>query len=226
MRESSRQGFGCHSVIRGVLAVFLTVGCALLISFLARSYLVRSFFIPSPSMASTLEIDDRILVNRLVPSLVPIERGDIVVFRDTAGWVEHSGGELSSPQPDQPGLVAGALQGVGLLPEEGLDFLVKRVVGKGGDRVVCCDAQRRVLVNGVPLTEDYLLRSGVPRSTPDIAYDVTVPEGSLWVLGDNRGNSADSRSHQSLPSGGFVAERDVVGRAFMRTWPLERFGWL
>lgn len=162
---------------------------ALLASFLVKAFLVRSFWIPSGSMEQTLMIDDRVLVNELVPRVAPVRRGDVVVFRDPGGWLG-------------PGMG---------------DDLVKRVIGMPGDTVTCCDAQGRLSVNGHPVDESYVVRSpGSDRVAKD-DFSVTVPAGQLWVMGDNRGNSADSRVHGTVP------ESDVVGRAFVITWPIGRW---
>jgi signal peptidase I len=100
---------------------------------------------------------------------------------------------------------------------------VKRVIGLPGDTVECCDSQGRLIVNGVPIDEPYI----APGSNPsDIEFKVVVPEGSYWVMGDNRGNSTDSRFHQDLPSKGFVAQDFVVGKAFVISWPVSNFEWL
>lgn len=163
---------------------------ALLASFLVKTYLVRSFYIPSASMERTLLIGDRVLVNELVPGAVPLHRGDVVVFRDPGGWL-------------------GAGQG---------EDLIKRVIGLPGDRVSCCDAQGRLSVNGHPVDEPYVqLRAGSDR-VAELDFSVTVPAGQLWVMGDNRYESADSRMHGTVP------ESDVVGRAFVITWPTSRWG--
>jgi len=201
------------------LVVILVI--AFLISFLLKTFLVRSFWIPSPSMVATLEVNDRILVNQLVPKLVAVKHGDVVVFRDPGGWLTLAPSvNTAPPTPFQK-----FLQVVGLTADTSSDYVVKRVIGLGGDEVACCDANGRVTVNGVPLDEPYInVQPGQAASgTP---FDVTVPEGYLWMMGDNRYDSADSRAHQNEPGGGFVPESDVVGRAFLLNWPLSRFGWL
>lgn len=167
----------------------IIVVAALLASFLVKAYLVRSFSIPSVSMSDTLLVGDRVLVNELVPGVVSLQRGDVVVFRDPGGW---------------------------LAPAQGED-LIKRVIGLPGDRVSCCDAQGRLSVNGRAVDEPYVvLQPGSDRvSAQD--FTVTVPAGHVWVMGDNRSNSADSRIHGSVPVS------DVVGRAFVITWPVSRW---
>ncbi|MBT2502754.1 signal peptidase I [Curtobacterium sp. ISL-83] len=169
------------------LAIIVVV--ALFASFVVRTYLVRSFFIPSVSMERTLLVGDRVLVNELVPGVVPVRRGDVVVFRDPGGWL-------------------GPAQG---------DDLIKRVIGLPGDTVSCCGVAGELSVNGHPVHEPYVvLQPGSPRVAAE-DFSVTVPEGRLWVMGDNRSRSADSRIHGSVP------ESDVVGRAFVTTWPVSRW---
>lgn len=202
------------------LVVILLI--AFLISFLLKTFLVRSFFIPSGSMQQTLQVDDRIMVNQLVPQLVGVERGDVVVFTDPGGWLNQPG-SVTNPTP---GPIEWVLQAVGLAADTSADYVVKRVIGVGGDRVACCDANGRVTVNGVPLDEPYVfLPAGETRASA-IDFDVVVPEGSVWVMGDNRYSSLDSRYHQDEPGRGFVAEDEIVGRAFLINWPLGRLAWL
>jgi signal peptidase I len=109
-------------------------------------------------------------------------------------------------------------QSFGLVTPDSTDF-IKRVIGVGGDRVTCCDTDGRITVNGVPLLEDYLYPGDAPSLQP---FDVEVPEGMLWVMGDHRSASADSRSHLGSPGGGFIPEDAVVGRAMNVVWPLSR----
>ncbi|MEO7131960.1 MAG: signal peptidase I [Dermatophilaceae bacterium] len=184
----------------------------LLLIILVRSFLVAPFSIPSGSMEHTLDVGDRILVNRTIDA-ADLQRGDIIVFdaRDAFGVGVGDRGLLSS-------LIgaAGSLVGVG--PET--DY-VKRIVGLPGDRVVCCASDGRLTVNGVPATEPYLFPGDAPSSFP---FDVTVPAGKLWVMGDHRSRSADSRAHLGSPGGGMVPLGDVIGRATVRYWPLDRAG--
>lgn len=202
------------------LVVILLI--AFLISFLLKTFLVRSFFIPSGSMQQTLQVDDRIMVNQLVPQLIGVERGDVVVFTDPGGWLNQPG-SVTNPTP---GPIEWVLQAVGLAADTSADYVVKRVIGVGGDWVACCDANGRVTVNGVPLDEPYVfLPEGETRASA-IDFDVVVPEGSVWVMGDNRYSSLDSRYHQDEPGRGFVAEDEIVGRAFLINWPLGRLAWL
>jgi len=206
---------------RDILIIFLA---ALLISFLIKTFLVRSFYIPSSSMEQTLRVDDRILVNQLQPRFFPVNHGDVVVFRDPGGWL--------TPTPDIPPanwLVGGLdalLAFVGLSAPDSNDHLIKRVIGLPGDEVICCNDFGQLTVNGVPLVESYTtLPAGTTKATRD-DFSVTVPEGKLWVMGDNRYNSADSAFHRNDPTGGFVPIDNVVGRAVLISWPVNRWAWL
>lgn len=203
--------------------VLIIVVIAALVSFVVKTFIVRSFYIPSASMERTLMIDDRILVDELTPRWTAYERGDVVVFKDPGGWLE------GQPQPPaRPPLIEAfdwALTVVGISATDSQDHLVKRVIGLPGDHVVCCNALGQITVNGAPIDElGYLnLPEGDTAASND-PFDVVVPEGSLWLLGDNRDRSRDSRAHQDLPSGGFVPMDNVVGKAFLTTWPLDRMG--
>ncbi|MFD7434449.1 signal peptidase I [Streptomyces sp. NPDC059861] len=196
----------------------LLVGVAVLIALVLKTFLVQAFVIPSGSMEQTIQIGDRVLVDKLTPWFgTKPERGDVVVFKDPGGWLQD---EQPTQKKDDPVVVKQVKEGltfIGLLPSEDEKDLIKRVVGVGGDRVQCCDTQGRVTVNGVPLIEDYLNPGDEPSATP---FDITVPQGRLWVMGDHRSNSADSRSHQDTDYGGTVSEDEVVGRAVVIAWPL------
>ncbi|MFJ6679252.1 signal peptidase I [Microbacterium sp. NPDC091382] len=205
--------------IRDVLVILLV---AILVSFLVKTFLVRSFYIPSGSMENTLLKGDRILVDELTPRFGSYERGDVVVFKDPGGWLP------TTYRPEDPPLTAavdwlGSL--VGLSASDSEDHLIKRVIGLPGDHVVCCNTLGQVTVNDVPIDETPYVALSPSQSAPDeFDYDVTVPEGSVWVLGDNRDNSQDSRYQQDQPGHGFVPIDNIVGRAFLITWPFDRFG--
>jgi signal peptidase I len=216
---AARPRRGVWLFLRDVLVILLV---AILVSFLVKTFLVRSFYIPSGSMERTLLKGDRILVDELTPRFGGYSRGDVVVFRDPGGWLP------TTYEPEQPPLTAaldwlGSL--VGLTASDSDDHLIKRIVGLSGDHVVCCNALGQVTVNGVPIDETPYLSLDTSQSAPDeFEYDVTVPEGSIWVLGDNRDNSQDSRYQQDQPGQGFVPMDNIVGRAFLITWPFDRFG--
>ena len=212
---------GVRLFIRDIVLIFLA---AIIISVGIKAFLIRSFYIPSESMQDTLEVNDRIIVNELVPKLVPVQRGDIVVFKDPGGWLP------AAPPVHQNGFVAGVdwvLSIVGLSAPDSNDHLIKRVIGLPGDKVACCNAFGQMTVNGVPLDEKQYLK--LPAGVTKVAgndFSVTVPKNSLWVMGDNRYNSADSRLNTDTPSKGFVPMDDVVGRAFVITWPASHCTWL
>lgn len=187
---------------------------AIVLSFLIKTFLFRAFYIPSESMVTTLDVNDRIFVNLLVPEPFALEHGDVVVFRDTKGWLVPMAEKEVGPFT----WVQDGLTFIGLLPDNSEQHLVKRVVGLPGDRVACCDAGGRLMVNGTPVDEPYINPAEVPQVRE---FDVVVPEGKIWVMGDNRNHSADSRAHTDS-NGGFVDIADVEGKAAVIAWPLNR----
>lgn len=187
---------------------------ALLVSLFIKSFLVQFFFIPSGSMQTTLEINDRVAVSKVPFISKTIHRGDIVVFHDPDHW-------LSDPTPSNESRILAkikdALIAVGVVPNPAKQHLVKRVIGVAGDHVVCCDNKKRITVNGKPLTEPYIYKGDNPS---DSNFDVTVAAGKLWVMGDHRGASADSRFHTDDINQGMVPVSKVVGRVVAVIWPL------
>lgn len=204
--------------IRDVLIIF---AIAILVSFLIKTFLIRSFYIPSGSMEDTLDINDRIIVNELVPGVVPVQHGDIVVFTDPGGWLQNDPTTIHKEQsnPILAG-IDGFLTFIGLSSADSDDHLVKRVIGLPGDHVTCCNALGQIEVNGVPLKEPYITLPPGETEAASVPFDVTVPKGDLWVMGDNRWNSQDSSRNQNLPGRGFVPIKNVVGRAFVISWPV------
>lgn len=191
----------------------IILGVAIVLSFLIKTFLFKAFYIPSESMVPTLEENDRIFVNLFVPRNFALERGEVVVFKDTKGWLPAVPATTSNPVTD-------TLEFIGLLPDTSQQHLIKRVIGLPGDHVVCCDASQHLTVNGHTLTEPYVNPAETPRVVP---FDVTVPAGSIWVMGDNRNHSADSRYHEGIqPGSGFVSIDDVEGQAAVIAWPLNR----
>ena len=188
---------------------------ALVVSLFIKTFIVQFFFIPSGSMENTLQIDDRVAVNRLPFISNNIKRGDVVVFRDPDNWLP------AADVSNSPLVIAkakAALVAVGVLPNPAKQYLVKRVVGVAGDRVICCTNTGTITVNGEEMNEPYVFDGNVPS---DMNFDVTVPKGKLWVMGDHRGASADSRYHQDDINKGFVPLNRVTGRVLAVIWPIK-----
>lgn len=202
----------------------IIVVAALVVSFLIKTFLIRSFFIPTDSMDQTLIRDDRIIVSQLHGGPLDLRRGDVIVFVDPGGWLSIQPG-VSEDDP-LTRLLDGVSLFLGLSSPDDNEHLVKRLVGLPGDLVVCCDELGAMSINGVPLAEPYVsLPEGVTKVSSN-DFEVIVPEGALWVMGDNRYNSADSRRNMDKPGGGFVPLENVVGRAIVISWPQERWTWL
>ena len=216
-----RKSRGVKLFVRDIILIFVA---AIIISIGIKAFLIRSFYIPSGSMEDTLQIDDRIIVNELVPNVVPVQHGDVVVFKDPGGWLPEN------PAATEPNGFVGAidwvLSVVGLSAPDSNDHLIKRVIGLPGDKVSCCNAFGQMSVNGIPLVEPYLkLPAGVNKVSGN-DFSVTVPKNGLWVMGDNRYDSRDSRFNLDTPSKGFVPMKDVVGRAFVISWPASHWTYL
>ncbi|GHJ36307.1 hypothetical protein Sm713_19160 [Streptomyces sp. TS71-3] len=190
---------------------------AVLIALILKTFLLQAFVIPSGSMEQTIRIGDRVLVDKLTPWFgAEPERGDVVVFRDPGHWLEQEQGQKAD-DPVGVKQVKQVLSFIGLLPSDNERDLIKRVVAVGGDTVKCCDGEGRVTVNGVPLNEPYIHPGNKPS---DFVFDVKVPPGRLFVMGDHRANSADSRYHRTEAFSGTVSVDNVVGRARVIAWPV------
>ncbi len=193
------------------------VVAALILTIVLKAFIVQVFSIPSGSMENTLIPGDRVLVNKLVYHFRPIARGDVIVFSGQGSWdppaPPASGNPIVRGWDDLTNLVG--------ISAPGTDY-IKRVIGVPGDRVACCDAQGRVTVNGVPLNEQSYVHPGEVPS--QLKFNITVPAGRLWVMGDNRADSDDSRYRMSSPGSGTIPESAVVGRAFVIIWPTSRIG--
>jgi signal peptidase I len=193
---------------------------ALSIMLVIKTYVVQAFYIPSSSMENTLDIGDKVLVNKLIYHFRSIDRGDVVVFNGEGSWDPPTAPASSDPVVRLASEFGHAITGLfGMSP--GVHDYIKRVIGLPGDHVACCNAQGRVTVNGVPLSEKSYLYPGNPPSMT--RFSITVPPGRLWVMGDHRNVSYDSRGHVGDPGGGTIPESQVVGRAFLILWPPSRF---
>jgi signal peptidase I len=200
----------------------IVIVMALLLSLIVKTWLVQAFYIPSESMENTLLVGDRVIVNKLVPSPIALNRGDIIVFEDPDHW-------LPPAAPVQRSALSSAINStltfVGLLPSDEGNHLIKRVIGLPGDHVVCCNMQKQLMVNGVPLSEPYIFPGDEPSQEP---FNIIVPAGRVWVMGDHRSDSADSRPHDENSGGvkGSVPESLIVGRAITVVWPIQHWAWL
>ncbi len=228
--ESSR---GRRSFLTEMVVLFAV---ALTIALLIKTFVVQPFFIPSGSMEDTLLIGDKVLVNKLVYHLRPVERGDIVVFNGAGSWDPPVPAAAATRNPvvraydDTLGALFHSVAGLFGTPPDQTDY-IKRVIGVPGDHVMCCNARGQMEVNGAPLSEkSYVFPGDSPSQDP---FTVVVPPGRLWVMGDNRGESADSRLHDCAYTDpevtcypydrdGTIPEHKVIGRAFMIVWPPSR----
>jgi signal peptidase I len=218
-KPSARGSRGVWLFIRDILIIVLV---AILVSFLLKTFIVRSFYIPSGSMENTLQVNDRVLVSLLTPGAVPLKHGDVIVFEDPGGWLR---GEVLPPKSNSP--ITAALAFIGLVPPDDDSHLIKRVIGLPGDHVKCCTTQGLITVNGKAITEPYinLQKAGLP-DAPD-PFSVIVPKGELWVMGDNRYDSKDSAYHEAEHDATpFVPITDVTGRAMVISWPVSRWKYL
>jgi signal peptidase I len=195
-------------IFRGAREIVVIVVIALVASALLRAFVVQAFYVPTGSMLPEIQLHDKILVSRIGG----IHRGEVVVFEDPGGWIPPD--EKSKP----PGPIRSAFEFVGLLPQSSDDHLVKRVIGLPGDHVVCCNKDGWLRINGTPIDESgYLFQGDAPAD--DIQFNVVVPAGHIFVLGDHRYESGDSS--RKLPTqGAFVPENLVTGRAMAVIWPL------
>ena len=205
------------SMLREIAGILVA---SILVSLFIKTFVVQAFFVPSGSMEPTLHgctgcLNDRLLVNKQTSLMGGVHRGDVVVFRDPGGWLPQSSASASPSRAHE------ALVFIGLAPTSNENNLVKRVIGVGGDTVE--GRGGKVYVNGSELNEPYVFPGDTPSPTD---FRVTVPADSLWVMGDHRSDSSDSRSHRADPGKGFIPVEDVVGRAFVIVWPLNRTGGL
>ena len=198
----------------------IIIVAALVVSVVVKTFLIHFFYIPSGSMENTLQIGDRIVVNKLASYFSDIKRGEVVVFRDPAGWL---GAPAESTDPKVISTLKSGLVAVGVLPDPAKQYLIKRTIGVGGDTVACCDTKGFLTVNGKKITEPYIFTGNKPS---DSDFKVTVPQGFIWVMGDHRGASADSRFHTDDIHKGMVPLSSVVGRAAFVVWPFNHVKFL
>ena len=207
-RGGGKDGKRRRSFLRE-LPVLIVV--ALVLALLIKSFVIQAFYIPSASMENTLEIGDRVLINKIVYHTRPIHRGDVIVFDGTGSW--------DVPTPTSSNIFSKAvseLEGIVGISHDS-NIYIKRVIGVPGDHVVCCTSKGQVTVNGVALSESSYLYPGEQPSAQ--SFNITVPPGRLWVMGDHRLVSYDSRGHMGDPGGGTIPESGVLGRAFVIIWP-------
>jgi signal peptidase I len=192
---------------------------ALVLALVIKAFAIQAFYIPSASMENTLEIGDRVLINKVVYHLRPIHRGDVIVFDGAGSW------DFANPPASSNIFTKSVDELEGLVGiSHDSSIYIKRVIGLPGDRVACCTASGQVTVNEVPLTEgSYLFPGNAPSAQK---FSVKVPAGDLWVMGDHRLVSYDSRGHMGDPGGGSIPESAVLGRAFVIIWPPSRWGFL
>ncbi|MFF8915750.1 signal peptidase I [Streptomyces sp. NPDC015032] len=197
----------------------LLIGIALVLALLIKTFLVQAFSIPSDSMQNTLQRGDRVLVDKLTPWFgAEPKRGEVVVFHDPGGWLETT-------QAANPNVVQKFLSFIGLMPSAEEKDLIKRVIAVGGDTVECKE-DGPVVVNGKALDDKSYIFPGNTPCNDEPFGPIKVPEGRIWVMGDHRQNSRDSRYHQELPGGGTVSNDEVVGRAIVVAWPINRWATL
>lgn len=210
VRESKKKK---NSFSRGIVEFVVVVAIALALATGIRTFIVQPFFVPSGSMEQTLQIDDRVIASKITTAISGVKRGEIMVFKDPGNWLPP----VQQTSDGWRSVVAKAFTFVGLLPSDSGDDLVKRVIGIEGDQVACCNEGGQIVLNGVALDET----SYIDGPTDQILFEVTVSKDSMFVMGDNRGNSADSRFHLDQNDGA-VPTDNAVGRVFTVVWPLSR----
>lgn len=189
---------------------------AFVVALLARVFGVQTFEVTSSSMENTLLVGDRVLVDKASPRWREFQRGDIVVFDGAGSFVPQ---RLTESNP--LARIASAIGNSFGLGSSAQEVFVKRIVGLPGDKVRCCAPDGSLLLNGAVLAEPYLFPGD---AASDVAFDVVVPQGKVWLLGDHRAVSSDSRAHLGSPGGGMVPEKNIIGLARYTIWPRDRMG--
>lgn len=210
-----------HPLLRLAKELGIVAVTALILSLIIKTFLFQAFWIPSQSMEDTLLVGDRVVVSKLHPDAFSLQRGDVVVFHDPGGWLR------GVPQVERSDLMQAVHDGmvfVGLAPEDNGDYLIKRIIGMPGDRVACKGPGEPITVNGVAVTEPYVREGENPSNDP---FEIVVPANRVWVMGDNRGHSHDSRYNDDGTGNlGSVPMDRIVGRAMVIMWPLKQAGTL
>ena len=198
----------------------IIIGSALIVSIIVKTFFLHFFYIPTGSMENTLQVGDRIAVNKFGALFSEIKRGEIVVFGDPDNWLGQA------PDDQNSGLIGqgkNLLITIGVVPDPAKQYLIKRVIGVGGDTVICCDDQDKLQVNGKSVDEPYVYEND---KASESNFNVTVPEGFIWVMGDHRAASSDSRFHTNDVNSGMVPLSKVVGRATFIVWPVSNLDFL
>lgn len=212
-----RRGGRVWGAVREIAMIAVT---ALVISFVIKTFVAQAFWIPSGSMENTLVYGDRVMVSKIQAGPMDVDRGDIVVFEDPGGWLTPMPPESRGPVVDQ---LFSVLEFIGVAPVTDGNHLIKRVIGLGGDTIACCDDEGRLTVNGDPVEEPYLYPGDEPST---VEFEAQVPADRIWVMGDHRSNSRDSRANDDgTGSTGSVPRDNVVGQAFVLLFPLDRIAW-
>jgi signal peptidase I len=193
---------------------------ALAVSIVIKTFLVQFFFIPSGSMENTLQVNDRVAVNKVPFIGKSIKRGDVVVFRDPDNWLPEP---YLGDQNKYLAKIKDAFVAVGVLPNPTKQYLVKRVIGVAGDKVECCSKSKKLMINGVEIDEPYIFAGN---TASDTNFNVTVPAGKVWVMGDHRGASADSRFHQDDINKGMVPTAKITGKVLGIIWPIKNLSFV
>src|SRR6478752_2676973 len=221
--DDEPRSFGA-TILAGIKELVIVVVLAMALSFVVKTWLFQAFYIPSGSMENTLVKDDRVIVSKLTPGPFDLKRGDVVVFEDPGVPSPWLGG-LSETHSTVGGPFHDALVFVGLLPEDSENHLIKRVIGLPGDHVQANGDTGKIKVNGVEITEPYVKPGDFPSEGKK--FDITVPAGRIWVMGDHRSDSSDSRWHDDgTGATGSVPMDKVVGRALFVVWPIDHVTWL
>jgi signal peptidase I len=221
--DDEPRGVGA-TIFAGIKELVIVVVLAMALSFVVKTWLFQAFYIPSGSMENTLVKDDRVIVSKLTPGPFDLKRGDVVVFEDPgvpSPWL----GDLGTQRSNVGGPFHDTLVFVGLLPEDSENHLIKRVIGLPGDHVQADGDTGNLKVNGVEITEPYIKPGDYPSEGKK--FDITVPAGRGWVMGDHRSDSSDSRWHDDgTGATGSVPMDKIVGRALFVVWPIEHVTWL